>query len=226
MHMYADHMLGGLAIVGGHVPIATGAAFTIKYLKEKEVSLFLLSGRGRSGPRRFPRIAQSRRSLESSLYLRDREQPMGHGNGRSARRLRQADRRKLWPKLTGSSPIHSMGWIFSIAMPALSSAMNEVSNDIHARPDRSGDRAVPRPLDFRSGPLPIQRGARKRRWSAIRFILFKRCAHRAQDPDRRRVQRDGQRAERDRRRRDEVCRREPLARSDHLEEGVFAPEEK
>ncbi len=28
MHMYADRMLGGLAIVGGHVPIATGAAFS------------------------------------------------------------------------------------------------------------------------------------------------------------------------------------------------------
>lgn len=46
MHMYADHMLGGLAIVGGHVPISTGAAFSIKYLKEKEKVSFCFMGEG------------------------------------------------------------------------------------------------------------------------------------------------------------------------------------
>jgi pyruvate dehydrogenase E1 component alpha subunit len=35
MHLYAERMLGGLAIVGGHVPIATGAGFSIKYQKQK-----------------------------------------------------------------------------------------------------------------------------------------------------------------------------------------------
>ena len=45
MHMYAPNMLGGLAIVGGHIPIATGAAFTIKYLEEKKVS-FCFMGEG------------------------------------------------------------------------------------------------------------------------------------------------------------------------------------
>lgn len=46
MHMYADHLLGGLAIVGGHVPIATGAAFTIKYLKQKGLASFCFLGDG------------------------------------------------------------------------------------------------------------------------------------------------------------------------------------
>lgn len=35
MHLYTETMLGGFAIVGGHLPIAAGAAFSLKYLKEK-----------------------------------------------------------------------------------------------------------------------------------------------------------------------------------------------
>jgi pyruvate dehydrogenase E1 component alpha subunit len=31
MHLFLENMLGGLAIVGGHIPIATGAGFSIKY---------------------------------------------------------------------------------------------------------------------------------------------------------------------------------------------------
>ncbi len=46
MHLYADHLLGGLAIVGGHVPIATGAAFSIKYLKQKDLVSFCFMGEG------------------------------------------------------------------------------------------------------------------------------------------------------------------------------------
>lgn len=46
MHLYADRLLGGLAIVGGHVPIATGAAFTIKYLNEKDKVSFCFLGDG------------------------------------------------------------------------------------------------------------------------------------------------------------------------------------
>ncbi len=46
MHMYADHLLGGLAIVGGHVPVATGAAFSIKYLKQKDLASFCFLGEG------------------------------------------------------------------------------------------------------------------------------------------------------------------------------------
>lgn len=46
MHMYADHLLGGLGIVGGHVPLATGAAFTIQYLKQKDLASFCFLGDG------------------------------------------------------------------------------------------------------------------------------------------------------------------------------------
>ncbi len=46
MHMYADRLLGGLAIVGGHIPIATGAAFSIKYLKQKGLASFCFLGDG------------------------------------------------------------------------------------------------------------------------------------------------------------------------------------
>ncbi len=46
MHLYADRLLGGLAIVGGHIPIATGAAFSIKYLKQKGLVSFCFLGEG------------------------------------------------------------------------------------------------------------------------------------------------------------------------------------
>lgn len=35
MHLYTKRMLGGFGIVGGQIPIATGAAFTIKYQQKK-----------------------------------------------------------------------------------------------------------------------------------------------------------------------------------------------
>ncbi len=46
MHLFTDRLLGGLAIVGGHVPIATGAAFTIKYKKQKNRASFCFMGDG------------------------------------------------------------------------------------------------------------------------------------------------------------------------------------
>lgn len=46
MHLYSNRLLGGLAIVGGHVPIATGAAFSIKYLKQKNTASFCFLGEG------------------------------------------------------------------------------------------------------------------------------------------------------------------------------------
>ncbi len=43
MHLYADRLLGGFGIVGGHLPIATGAAFSLKYQNKKdEMSLCFL----------------------------------------------------------------------------------------------------------------------------------------------------------------------------------------
>lgn len=46
MHFYTDRLLGGFGIVGGQVPIATGAAFTIKYkeLKNEVAICFLGDG--------------------------------------------------------------------------------------------------------------------------------------------------------------------------------------
>jgi pyruvate dehydrogenase E1 component alpha subunit len=42
MHFYTDRLLGGFGIVGGQIPVATGAAFTSKYLKKDEVSVCFL----------------------------------------------------------------------------------------------------------------------------------------------------------------------------------------
>lgn len=43
MHFFTDRLLGGFGIVGGQIPIATGAAFTIKYLqKPNEVAICFL----------------------------------------------------------------------------------------------------------------------------------------------------------------------------------------
>jgi pyruvate dehydrogenase E1 component alpha subunit len=39
MHFFTDTLLGGHGIVGGQIPIATGAAFTIKYKKQDLVSV-------------------------------------------------------------------------------------------------------------------------------------------------------------------------------------------
>lgn len=35
MHFYTERLLGGFGIVGGHIPIATGAAFSVKYQNKK-----------------------------------------------------------------------------------------------------------------------------------------------------------------------------------------------
>lgn len=43
MHFYTERLLGGFGIVGGQIPVATGAGFTIKYLgKIDEVSICFL----------------------------------------------------------------------------------------------------------------------------------------------------------------------------------------
>lgn len=43
MHLYSERLLGGFGIVGGQIPVATGAAFTIKYQNKKnEVSVCFL----------------------------------------------------------------------------------------------------------------------------------------------------------------------------------------
>jgi len=46
MHLYAEHMLGGYGIVGGHVPVATGAAFSVKYQNQKDLISICFMGEG------------------------------------------------------------------------------------------------------------------------------------------------------------------------------------
>lgn len=42
MHLFAQKLLGGYGIVGGHIPLAVGAAFSIKYLKQDTLSVAFL----------------------------------------------------------------------------------------------------------------------------------------------------------------------------------------
>lgn len=42
MHLYADRLLGGFGIVGGHLPLAIGAAFSLKYQKQKSLAVCFL----------------------------------------------------------------------------------------------------------------------------------------------------------------------------------------
>ena len=46
MHLYAERLLGGFGIVGGQIPVALGAAFSIKYKKEKERVALCFFGEG------------------------------------------------------------------------------------------------------------------------------------------------------------------------------------
>ena len=46
MHLFTDRLMGGFGIVGGHIPIATGAAFSIKYQKQKDEVAICFLGDG------------------------------------------------------------------------------------------------------------------------------------------------------------------------------------
>lgn len=46
MHLYTDRLLGGFGIVGGQIPIATGAAFTVKYKSQKDELAICFMGDG------------------------------------------------------------------------------------------------------------------------------------------------------------------------------------
>lgn len=46
MHLYTDRLLGGFGIVGGHVPVATGAAFALKYNNVKDQAAICYLGDG------------------------------------------------------------------------------------------------------------------------------------------------------------------------------------
>lgn len=46
MHLYADHLLGGFGIVGGHLPVATGAGFSLKYQGKDDLISICFLGEG------------------------------------------------------------------------------------------------------------------------------------------------------------------------------------
>jgi len=46
MHLYTDRLLGGFGIVGGHLPVATGAAFSLKYQGNKDSIAICFLGDG------------------------------------------------------------------------------------------------------------------------------------------------------------------------------------
>lgn len=46
MHFYTEQLLGGFGIVGGQVPVATGAAFTCKYLGQRDKISLCFLGEG------------------------------------------------------------------------------------------------------------------------------------------------------------------------------------
>lgn len=46
MHLYTDRLLGGYGIVGGQIPIATGAAFSLKYQNKKDEVSVCFFGEG------------------------------------------------------------------------------------------------------------------------------------------------------------------------------------
>lgn len=46
MHLYTDRLMGGFGIVAGQVPVATGAAFSIKYRKKKDEVAICFLGDG------------------------------------------------------------------------------------------------------------------------------------------------------------------------------------
>ena len=46
MHLYTDRMLGGFGIVGGHIPVAAGAAFALKYKEVKDEIAICFLGDG------------------------------------------------------------------------------------------------------------------------------------------------------------------------------------
>ena len=48
MHLYTDRLLGGFGIVGGHLPVSTGAAFSIKYKNQKDKLSLCFLGEGAS----------------------------------------------------------------------------------------------------------------------------------------------------------------------------------
>ena len=77
---------GGWGIVGGHLPIAVGAALALDQTETPRRRPVPVRRR-RDEHRRLPRVAQPRRDLEPADRLPDHQQPVRHGHvGRRRRR--------------------------------------------------------------------------------------------------------------------------------------------
>ena len=85
MHLYADRLLGGFGIVGGHVPVATGAAFSIKYRKiAREVAVcFLGDGAVAQGAVHESLNLASLWNLPCIYVIENNKWGMGTGVGRA-----------------------------------------------------------------------------------------------------------------------------------------------
>ena len=81
MHFFdrENHMYGGHAIVGAHVPLATGMAFAAKYREGRSRHALLLRRR-RDQSGRISRGAESRRALQVAGHFHLRKQPLRHGD--------------------------------------------------------------------------------------------------------------------------------------------------
>ena len=101
MHLYADRLLGGLAIVGGHVPIATGAAFSIKYLKKKGWASFCFLRGWSGGSRGGSRIAESRMLFGIFPVFMSLKTTNGAWGQRSTGLSASSRSRKILPKPMG-----------------------------------------------------------------------------------------------------------------------------
>ena len=114
MHFFdaEKNMLGGHAIVGSHIPLATGVGFAIQYRGEDRVCICYF-GDGTMNIGAFHEALQHGRPLEAAGHLRRREQPVCDGDlaatllGRPRpdrpRRDRLRDARRLASTATTSS---------------------------------------------------------------------------------------------------------------------------
>ena len=86
MHMFDKEVnfLGGHAIVGGQIPLATGVAFATKYKGTDQVTLSFF-GEARSQSGRVPRVAEYGPALEIALHLHLRKQSVWDGHIAGAR---------------------------------------------------------------------------------------------------------------------------------------------
>ena len=84
MHMFdADlRFMGGYGIVGGHLPLAVGGGWAVRY-QEGEGRRLLHVRRRRHEHRRLPRVAQLLQGLQAAGGLVLRQQPLRHGHARS-----------------------------------------------------------------------------------------------------------------------------------------------